>query len=81
MDLVLNIDSDCLHRVLVYDSVDFETFETFCGFKFFSVPIRVMTTDQSLEGEACKRCNKIVARYFEPWLARDVSSSSGDGGQ
>mgnify|MGYP006901806923 CR=1 FL=1 len=79
-DMVLNKATNCLHRILLVDKAKLENSSTFCGFLFFSSPCKVFPPDGAIEGEACKRCNKIYARYFEPWLAQD-SSSSEDGGQ
>ena len=79
-DLVLNLASKCLHRVLMVDEKHLENSVTFCGYLFFSSPCSVMAPEDATEGEACKRCNKVFARYFEPWLAPG-SSSSEDGGQ
>ena len=79
-DMVLNTSTNCLHRILIVDKVNVENSTTFCGFLFFSSPCKIFSPDGSIEGEACKRCNKIFARYFEPWLAQD-SSSSEEGGQ
>ena len=79
-DLVLNNATKCLHRILLVDNVHFENSVTFCGYFFFSSPCQIFAPEAAIEGEACKRCNNIFAKYFEPWLAQG-SSSSEDGGQ
>ena len=79
-DMVLNKATNCLHRILLEDKVHMENSTTFCGFLFFSSPCKIFSPDNAIEGEACKRCNKIFRRYFEPWLVQD-SSSSEEGGQ
>ena len=48
-DLVLNLSSNCLHRVLLEDKVHLENSVTFCGYLFFSSPCKIISPETSSE--------------------------------